>query len=285
MTRLCLPALVWLSLAGRGVPAQPLVVPPSAAPPSQGCTGFGYGFTLDRPARTLDEILLHAPVVRSVNSAGPGGRAGLRSGDTLLVVDGDTVPRRGMGRLRARPPGTRFSLRVRRDGTERDVVLISGRRVPSAASAGASLCVPLADTTRQDTLVTHHARGTFDVTITPTPADDHADGAALGRMTLDKRFHGDLDATSRGQMLTAMTAVEGSAGYVAIERVTGTLGGRRGSFVFQHSGTMERGAQRLTLTVVPDSGTDELTGIAGEMTIRIANGVHAYAFAYTLPAR
>ena len=133
--------------------------------------------------------------------------------------------------------------------------------------------------------MTQHARGTFDVTITPTPADDYADGASLGRMTLDKRFHGDLDATSRGQMLTALTAVKSSAGYVAIERVAGALGGRRGTFVLQHSGTMERGAQRLTLAVVPDSGTDELTGLAGEMTIQIASGVHAYAFAYTLPAR
>ena len=132
--------------------------------------------------------------------------------------------------------------------------------------------------------MTHHARGTFDVTITPTPADDYADGASLGRMTLDKRFHGDLDATSRGQMLTAMTAVKGSAGYVAIERVAGALGGRRGTFVFQHSGTMARGAQRLTLAVVPDSGTGELTGLAGEMTIQIANGVHSYVFEYTLPA-
>lgn len=140
-----------------------------------------------------------------------------------------------------------------------------------------------ADTTPRASLVTHHARGTFDVAITPTAADDYADGAALGRMTLDKTFRGDLEATSRGQMLTAMTPTKGSAGYVAIERVTGTLGGRRGSFVLQHSGTMERGAQRLTLTVVPDSGTDELTGLAGAMTIQIANGVHGYGFEYALP--
>ena len=93
-----------------------------------------------------------------------------------------------------------------------------------------------------------------------------------------------LDATSRGQMLTALTPVKGSAGYGAIERVTGALDGRRGTFVFQHSGIMERGAQRLTLTVVPDSGTDALTGLAGAMTIQIASGVHASAFEYTLPA-
>ena len=153
-----------------------------------------------------------------------------------------------------------------------------------ALAAAQSPPATLPDTSSRTTLVTQHARGTFDVTIAPAPADDYADGATLGRMTLDKRFHGDLDATSRGQMLTALTPVKGSAGYVAIERVTGTLDGRRGTFVFQHSGIMERGAQRLTLTVVPDSGTDALTGLAGAMTIQIASGVHASAFEYTLPA-
>ena len=158
--------------------------------------------------------------------------------------------------------------------------------LPLAPVSAAAQAPPAthADTSSRTTPVTHHARGTFDVTITPQPSDAYADGAALGRMTLDKTFRGDLDATGRGQMLTALTPVKNSAGYVAIERVTGTLGGRRGTFVFQHSGTMERGAQRLTLTVVPDSGTEELAGLAGAMTIQIANGVHAYAFAYTLPA-
>ena len=153
--------------------------------------------------------------------------------------------------------------------------------LPAAAPAQSPPAT--ADTTTRAILVTHHARGTFDVAIAPTAADDYADGATLGRMTLDKTFRGDLEATSRGQMLTAMTPVRNSAGYVAIERVVGTLGGRRGTFVLQHSGTMERGAQRLTLAVVPDSGTDELTGLAGTMTIQIADGVHAYAFEYTLP--
>ena len=153
---------------------------------------------------------------------------------------------------------------------------------PAAGAQPRPPAVP-ADTTRTERPVTQHARGTFDVTITPQPADDYADGAMLGRLTIDKRFHGDLDATSKGQMLSAMTGVPNSAGYVAIERVTGTLGGRRGTFVLQHSGTMERGAQRLTLTVVPDSGAGELAGLAGAMTIQIANGVHAYAFEYTLP--
>ena len=126
------------------------------------------------------------------------------------------------------------------------------------------------------------ATGTFDVKLSPQPADAYADGT-LGRMTLDKQFRGELDATSRGQMLTAMTELEGSAGYVAIERVSGTLGGRKGTFVLQHSGTMTRGEPSLKISVVPDSGTDGLAGITGTMTIEIAAGVHSYTFDYTLP--
>ena len=127
---------------------------------------------------------------------------------------------------------------------------------------------------------TIRASGTFDVTLSPQAASDDS----LSRMTLDKRFHGELDATSRGQMLAAGTAVNGSAGYVALERVTGTLGGRSGTFILQHSGTMTRGAPQLTISVVPDSGTDQLVGLAGTMTIIIANGLHSYQFEYTLPA-
>jgi hypothetical protein len=127
------------------------------------------------------------------------------------------------------------------------------------------------------------ATGPLDVKVTPQPADDYADGTALGRLTLDKSFHGDLEATSRGQMLTGMSSVKGSAGYVAIERVTGTLGGRRGSFILQHTGTMDRGTPQLVITVVPDSGTDELTGLRGTMTIDVApGGAHSYDFDYTL---
>ena len=128
------------------------------------------------------------------------------------------------------------------------------------------------------------ASGTFEVTLTPQPGDDYADGAVLGRMTIDKQFHGDLDATSKGQMLTGMTSTKGSAGYVAIERVSGTLSGRRGSFILQHSGTMTRGAPTLAVTVVPDSGTDELTGLSGTMVIDITGGQHSYAFEYTFSA-
>jgi hypothetical protein len=125
------------------------------------------------------------------------------------------------------------------------------------------------------------ARGTFDVKVIPQAADDSA-GGPFGRLFLDKRFHGDLDATSKGQMLGARTAVDGSAGYVALELVTGTLSGRRGSFMLQHSGTMAKGVSTMEVTVVPDSGTDQLVGLAGKMTIIIAGGKHSYELEYTL---
>ncbi|HEY5027991.1 MAG TPA: DUF3224 domain-containing protein [Candidatus Angelobacter sp.] len=126
-----------------------------------------------------------------------------------------------------------------------------------------------------------HAVGTFEVKLAPQ-TDDKGD-AALGRMTIDKELHGDLEGTSKGQMLTGMTDVKGSAGYVAIEKVTGTLKGRSGTFILQHTGTMNRGALQLTITVVPDSGTGQLTGLAGNFGIKIADGKHSYDFEYTLP--
>ena len=132
--------------------------------------------------------------------------------------------------------------------------------------------------------VMNHAVGTFEVKVTPAAVDDNAGDAALGRMLLDKQFHGDLEGTSKGQMLTAGTGVKGSGAYVAIEKVSGTLKGRKGTFVLQHSGTMTRGgAPQLTVTVVPDSGTDQLVGLAGTMTIKIESGKHLYDFAYALP--
>jgi hypothetical protein len=132
--------------------------------------------------------------------------------------------------------------------------------------------------------MTDTARGAFEVRLTPQPSDRQPDDPALGRMWLDKQFRGDLEATSRGQMLTAMTDLKGSAGYVAIERVTGTLHGRAGTFVLQHTGTMTRGAPGLTITVVPDSGTEELAGLSGRMTIIIADGKHSYELEYALNA-
>lgn len=129
------------------------------------------------------------------------------------------------------------------------------------------------------------AVGAFDVRLTPQAAEDQTDPAPLGRMLIDKQFHGDLQAVSKGQMLALSTAVKGSAGYVALERVQGRLHGRNGAFVLQHSGTMQRGVQHLSVTVVPDSGTGELTGLAGKMNIDIGGGKHSYDFEYTLEDR
>lgn len=130
---------------------------------------------------------------------------------------------------------------------------------------------------------TKHARGTFDVTLTPQPASSDTLGANVGRLTIGKQFHGGLEGISKGEMLTAMTDVDGSAGYVAIETFSGTLDGRSGTFVLQHSGTMNRGTPLLSIAVVPDSGTGQLEGITGTMTIEIAGEAHSYDFAYTLP--
>jgi hypothetical protein len=133
--------------------------------------------------------------------------------------------------------------------------------------------------------MTELAKGPFDVKLNPQPLalEDDGEGAARGRMSLDKRYHGDLDATSKGEMLTAMSGTQGSAGYVAIEKVTGTLGGRAGTFALQHSATMTRGAPDLRILVVPDSGTGALAGLAGTMNIVIADGgKHFYELEYTL---
>ena len=128
----------------------------------------------------------------------------------------------------------------------------------------------------------NNAHGTFDVKLAPQTPSDPSEGA-VGRMTIDKEFHGDLIASSKGEMLAIMSGtVKESAGYVAMEKVTGALQGRKGSFALQHSGTMNRGAQSLTLTVVPDTGTGELTGISGAMKITITDGKHFYDFDYTL---
>jgi hypothetical protein len=129
------------------------------------------------------------------------------------------------------------------------------------------------------------AKGPFDVKLAPAALafDDSDEGAARGRMSLDKHFHGDLEAVSKGEMLTAMTGTQGSAGYVAIEKVVGTLGGRRGTFVLQHFATMTRGSPRLDIIVVPDSGTGDLAGLSGTMKIIIAEGgKHFYELDYTL---
>ena len=135
----------------------------------------------------------------------------------------------------------------------------------------------------QETAVTTRATGIFDVKLAPLAAYDTTPGSTLARMSIDKQFHGDLDGTSKGEMLIAGTGTKGSAGYVAVERVTGTLRGRKGSFILQHNATMNRGAPELHILVVPDSGTDELTGLSGTMNMIIADGKHSYEFDYSLP--
>ena len=132
----------------------------------------------------------------------------------------------------------------------------------------------------KESSMNQRATGTFEVKI--TPQDDKTDDKSLGRMTIDKQWHGDLEGTSVGQMLTGGDATKGSAGYVAIEKFTGIVKGRKGSFILQHSATMTRGAGQLTITVVPDSGTDQLKGINGKLGIKIENGKHFYEFDYSL---
>ena len=127
------------------------------------------------------------------------------------------------------------------------------------------------------------AKGSFTVEIKPEGVPDAHEGVSTGRMSLRKRFEGDLAAVGQGEMLTALTPFKGSAGYVAIERVTGTLHGRAGSFVFQHSGTMNQGAQQLSIRVVPGSGTGQLAGIEGNFRLEVVEGKHLYEFEYTLP--
>jgi hypothetical protein len=131
--------------------------------------------------------------------------------------------------------------------------------------------------------MTHRAAGTFEVKLVPQKADNKpAESANLGRMSIDKQFHGDLEAVSQGEMLSAMTEVKGSAGYVAIERVTGAIHGLSGSFLLQHNGFMSRGTPELSVRVVPDSGTGELAGLSGSLEIKIENGKHSYTFDYSI---
>lgn len=126
--------------------------------------------------------------------------------------------------------------------------------------------------------------GEFSVNLQPLDAfTKGSNGITLGRMSIDKTFHGDLSAKSRGEMLSVITATKGSAGYVAIEQVSGSLRGKKGTFVLQHFGIMNQGENRLILEVVPDSGTEQLAGLTGKMTIKIEAGKHFYTFDYVLP--
>jgi hypothetical protein len=142
---------------------------------------------------------------------------------------------------------------------------------------------PAPPSAKESSVTTHQAKGPFDVKLAPFKSDGI--DAAFGAMSIDKQLHGALEATSKGTMLAFSSSVKGSAGYVALEKVDGTLDGRKGTFVLQHNATMDRGAPSLSITVVPDSGTGELTGLSGKMNIDIAaGGKHSYIFDYTLPA-
>jgi hypothetical protein len=153
----------------------------------------------------------------------------------------------------------------------------------SAARAQAAAQQAGAGNVKTEARMTARATGTFEVKLTPQASEEAGEGITLSRTSIDKQFHGDLEATSHVEMLAAGTAVKGSAGYVAIEHVRGKLHGRGGAFVLQHSGTMTRGVPQLTITVVPDSGTGQLAGLAGKFDVQINGGQHSYVFDYTLP--
>jgi hypothetical protein len=155
-----------------------------------------------------------------------------------------------------------------------------------AAALFATTLLPLAaiqtpSTTKKATPMSA-AKGTFDVKLTPQPATE-GDDPSFSRMTADKQFHGDLQGTGKVQMLAAGTTVKNSGGYVAMEKVTATLAGRNGTYILQHSATMDRGVPNLSIVVVPDSGTDQLSGISGKFSIDIKDGKHFYSFEYFLP--
>jgi hypothetical protein len=154
--------------------------------------------------------------------------------------------------------------------------------LPGPASAAATT-TPDPVRPQEKPMTTSHAAGPFDVQLTPQPATPAAQIAGLSRMTIAKTFHGPLEAESNGEMLAFRDADGTSGGYVALETVRGSLAGHRGSFVLQHSSTMTRGEPSQSVTVVPGSGTGELTGLAGRMVIDIGpNGAHAYRFDYAL---
>jgi hypothetical protein len=147
------------------------------------------------------------------------------------------------------------------------------------------ICSLALSAAQKETPMPHHATGTFEVKITPLDPAFKTDDNSIGRFSLDKQFHGALEATSKGEMLSGGGTVKGSGGYVAIERATGTLDGRAGTFILQHNGTMQNGVYHLNVIVVPDSGTAQLTGLQGSMEIIIKDGHHSYDFTYSLPGQ
>jgi Protein of unknown function (DUF3224) len=167
---------------------------------------------------------------------------------------------------------------------KRRAVLTTGVCLSLGLGSAARAETPVIQTAQKGATVATHASGTFEVKVKPLPTDEKVEGLTVGRLALDKQFRGDLEGTSKGEMMTADPSVQGSGGYVAIERVSGKLSGRSGSFILLHQGTMRRGGEfNLTVTVVPDSGTDQLVGLAGKMAIVITDGKHSYEFDYTLP--
>jgi hypothetical protein len=161
-------------------------------------------------------------------------------------------------------------------------IIIFGVFISAGSIAQTQTHPPESNSAQKAAPMSKHATGTFDVKL--NVQTDEVGDPTIGRMSIDKVFHGDLDATSKGQMLSTLTEVKGSAGYVAIERVTGTLQGRTGSFSLQHNATMNRGVPELNVIVIPDSGTGQLVGLTGKLNIIIApDGKHSYEFDYTLP--
>jgi hypothetical protein len=160
--------------------------------------------------------------------------------------------------------------------------IIFGILITTVAIAQTQTNPSPSNTSQKAAIMSKHATGTFDVKLN-VQTDDKVGDPSVGRMSIDKVFHGDLEAISKGQMLSTVTEVKGSAGYVAIERVTGTLQGRAGSFSLQHNATMNRGVPELNVIVIPDSGTGQLVGLTGKLNIIITDGKHSYEFDYTLP--
>ena len=146
------------------------------------------------------------------------------------------------------------------------------------------LCLALPLAAQKEPDMPHHATGTFEVKISPIDPAFKFDDNPIGRMSLDKQFHGDLEAVSKGEMLSGGTPAKGVGGYVAMERVSGSLHGRTGTFLLMHNGTMENGAYHLSVIVVPGSATAQLAGLSGSMQIIIKDGQHSYDFSYTLPS-
>lgn len=152
-----------------------------------------------------------------------------------------------------------------------------------AAPAAQAQTPTAAPSAGKGTTVSKHAKGTFDVKVTPITLNDPMDTGGFGRLALDKKFHGDLSGSSLGQMVASGDPSSGSGGYVALEKVTGTLNGKTGTFVLMHNGTMTPQAMEMRISVVPNSGTGELTGIDGTFRIIIEGKQHFWEFDYTLP--